>query len=118
MCIEISPGVLILIADLLIYVILTSSAHFAASVCIIGGGVAGLTAAFTAAEKAPKESKSPIILLEGSPTLGGRVQSDKTEDGYTLDRGFAVFIEEYPVSKNARLQKERERDKRAVATSL
>ena len=56
--------------------------------------------------------------LEGSPTLDKHIQSDKTDDGCTLDHGVAVFIEEYPVSKNARLQKERERDKRAVATSL
>ena len=72
--------------------------------CIIGGGVAGLTAALTVAEKAEKfstsSSTSPtIVLLESTPTLGGRVQSDKTDDGYILDRGFAVFIEEYPVSK-------------------
>jgi phytoene dehydrogenase-like protein len=73
-----------------------------------------LTAAFTAAEtvqfgsttgKASGGSgnssrSSKIVLLEASPTWGGRVQSDKTKDGYTLDRGFAVFIEEYPTSKS------------------
>jgi phytoene dehydrogenase-like protein len=70
-----------------------------------------LTAAFTAAEKAQlvsrgtlsdgRESRAnKIVLLEASPTLGGRVQSEKTKDGYTLDRGFAVFIEEYPASKS------------------
>eukprot|EP00448_Togula_jolla_P037938 CAMPEP_0170641528 /NCGR_PEP_ID=MMETSP0224-20130122/40818_1 /TAXON_ID=285029 /ORGANISM="Togula jolla, Strain CCCM 725" /LENGTH=280 /DNA_ID=CAMNT_0010972131 /DNA_START=115 /DNA_END=954 /DNA_ORIENTATION=- len=67
------------------------------SVCVIGGGVSGLTAAITAAELMNHDSK--IVLLEASPTLGGRVQSDTTDDGYTLDRGFAVFIEAYPVSK-------------------
>eukprot|EP00543_Licmophora_paradoxa_P006979 CAMPEP_0202452048 /NCGR_PEP_ID=MMETSP1360-20130828/10331_1 /ASSEMBLY_ACC=CAM_ASM_000848 /TAXON_ID=515479 /ORGANISM="Licmophora paradoxa, Strain CCMP2313" /LENGTH=579 /DNA_ID=CAMNT_0049070763 /DNA_START=9 /DNA_END=1748 /DNA_ORIENTATION=+ len=67
-------------------------------ICVIGGGVAGLTAALTAAEgKGGKDRK--ILLLEGSPTLGGRVQSDVTEDGFILDRGFAVFIEEYPIAK-------------------
>ena len=40
-----------------------------------------------------------VILLEASPTVGGRVQSDKTDDGYILDRGFAVFLEEYPNSQ-------------------
>ena len=27
------------------------------------------------------------------------MRSDYTDDGYILDRGFAVFIEEYPASK-------------------
>ncbi|KAL3758021.1 hypothetical protein ACHAWU_001413 [Discostella pseudostelligera] len=40
-----------------------------------------------------------ILLLESSSTLGGRVQSDITSDGYILDKGFAVFVEEYPTSK-------------------
>jgi protoporphyrinogen oxidase len=67
--------------------------------CIVGGGVSGLTAAITALEKAKGKGKDKVVLLEGTETLGGRVQSDKTEDGYVLDRGFAVFIEEYPVAK-------------------
>jgi phytoene dehydrogenase-like protein len=67
--------------------------------CIVGGGVSGLTAAIKASEKAKGNTKGKVILLEGAETLGGRVQSDKTEDGYVLDRGFAVFIEEYPVAK-------------------
>ena len=40
-----------------------------------------------------------VILLEASPTVGGRVQSDRMDDGYILDRGFAVFLEEYPNSQ-------------------
>lgn len=66
------------------------------SVCVIGGGVSGLTAAITAANGLSDES---VILLEASATVGGRVQSDVTDDGIKLDRGFAVFIEEYPFSK-------------------
>jgi len=63
-------------------------------VCVIGGGVSGLVAATEAAKTNEK-----VVLLEASPTLGGRVQSDVTDDGFVLDRGFAVFIEEYPVAK-------------------
>mgnify|MGYP005841998811 CR=1 FL=1 len=66
-----------------------------ASVCVIGGGVSGITAALTAAES----SSDDIVLLEASENLGGRVQSDVTSDGFVLDRGFAVFIEEYPFAK-------------------
>jgi phytoene dehydrogenase-like protein len=65
-----------------------------ASVCVIGGGVSGLAAALTAAN-----AKENVILLEASDSFGGRVQSDVTESGFTLDRGFAVFIEEYPFAK-------------------
>jgi phytoene dehydrogenase-like protein len=66
------------------------------SLCVIGGGVSGLTAAITAAQNS-KDAK--IVLLESSPTVGGRVQSDVTDSGLVLDRGFAVFIEEYPFAK-------------------
>ena len=71
-----------------------------ASICIIGGGVAGLVAASEAAKALkPSDDVNKIILLEASESLGGRVQSDKTDDGFVLDRGFAVFIEEYPKAK-------------------
>lgn len=70
------------------------------SICVIGGGVSGLAASITAAEQLNNgDNDKKIVLLEKSSTLGGRVQSDATDDGYTLDRGFAVFIEEYPCSK-------------------
>ena len=65
--------------------------------CIIGGGVSGLAAAITAAENLKPDAS--IILLESESAVGGRVRSDRTPDGFTLDRGFAVFIEEYPTSK-------------------
>jgi len=55
--------------------------------------VSGLAAACTAA------GQTDVVLLEASSTLGGRVQSDWTKDGFCLDRGFAVFVEEYPNSK-------------------
>jgi phytoene dehydrogenase-like protein len=78
--------------------------------CIIGGGVSGLAAAISAAQTVLPSSFSKhdditispppsILLLESTSTLGGRVQSDITSDGYILDKGFAVFVEEYPVSK-------------------
>jgi phytoene dehydrogenase-like protein len=66
-----------------------------AAICIVGGGVSGLVAA----REAANYCKDSILLLEATETVGGRVQSDITEDGFTLDRGFAVFIQEYPVAK-------------------
>lgn len=66
--------------------------------CVVGGGVSGLASAL-AFQDASSANDMDVVLLEGSPTLGGRVQSDVTPDGFTLDRGFAVFIEEYPYAK-------------------
>jgi phytoene dehydrogenase-like protein len=71
-----------------------------ATICIIGGGVSGLTAAITASNAVTNRPDNfKVVLLEATPDLGGRVQSDVTDDGFVLDRGFAVFIEEYPVAK-------------------
>lgn len=66
------------------------------SVCVVGGGVSGLAAALTAAETA---DVGDVVLLEKRSEVGGRVRSVRTDDGHTLDVGFAVFIEEYPLAK-------------------
>jgi len=66
------------------------------SVCIVGGGVSGLSAAISSAKGLAKSQDSKVVVLEASSSVGGRVKSDVTEDGYTLDQGFAVFIEAYP----------------------
>mmetsp|Transcript_16417 Transcript_16417/g.45303 ORF Transcript_16417/g.45303 Transcript_16417/m.45303 type:complete len:593 (-) Transcript_16417:1203-2981(-) len=73
-----------------------------ADVVVIGGGVSGLAAAITAAEAAGEtetETKKKIVLLEANTNCGGRVNSVTTDDGFVLDEGFAVFIEEYPAVK-------------------
>ncbi|CAJ1940264.1 unnamed protein product [Cylindrotheca closterium] len=71
-----------------------------ADIVVVGGGVSGLTAAISAS-KAAKESGAElkIVLAEGSSKLGGRVQSEVTDDGFVLDIGFAVFIDQYPQAK-------------------
>jgi len=79
--------------------------------CIIGGGASGLSAAITSASSLSAMSSSSaainvnsstaaskIVVLEAQPTVGGRVSSDII-NGYTFDRGFAVFIDQYPQSK-------------------
>ena len=76
-----------------------------ADLIVIGGGVAGLSAAITAAELINNETTTSntkannnrsIVLLEAASEVGGRVKSETTEDGFTLDHGFAVFIDAYP----------------------
>lgn len=37
----------------------------------------------------------PFLLLEASDGVGGRVRTDVV-DGFTLDRGFAIFLTSYP----------------------
>jgi phytoene dehydrogenase-like protein len=71
-----------------------------ADIIVIGGGVGGLTAAISAAESAKKKGVDPkIVLLEAGSEVGGRVKSEKTDDGFILDHGFAVFIDQYPTAK-------------------
>lgn len=94
----------------------STSPTIEADLCIIGGGISGLSAAIEAAtllktkqqrqqQSSPKKNDNSdsnndarIILLESQDRPGGRVSSDYI-NGYVLDRGYAVFIEEYPSSK-------------------
>ena len=67
---------------------------------VIGGGIGGMAAAITVASKQQhQQHKKKIVLLESESCVGGRVRSDFTDDGFILDRGFAVFIEAYPQSQ-------------------
>ncbi len=50
----------------------------------------------TYAQKHPNHN---VCIVEASDQPGGRVRSDITDDGFILDRGFAVFIENYPMSR-------------------
>ena len=56
-------------------------------------GVAGLSCGKHLKTKGVKFS-----ILEASDGVGGRVRSDKV-DGFTLDRGFQIFLTSYPTAK-------------------
>lgn len=62
-------------------------------IIIVGGGMAGLTAAHYL-HKAGKD----FLLLEGSDRVGGRVKTDQV-DGFLLDQGFQVLLTAYPEVK-------------------
>jgi len=62
-------------------------------VVIIGAGVAGLTCAAYLTQ-----AKQPFLLLEGSDGVGGRVRTDRYK-GYLLDRGFQIFLTDYPEAR-------------------
>jgi protoporphyrinogen oxidase len=57
---------------------------------VVGAGVSGLSAARTLAN-----AGLSVRIIESSDGVGGRVRSDIV-NGFTLDRGFQVFIEAYP----------------------
>lgn len=61
-------------------------------IVIVGAGLTGLTCAATL-----HEAGVPVIVLEASDGVGGRVRTDEL-DGFLLDRGFQVFLDAYPLA--------------------
>ncbi len=64
------------------------------TVIIIGGGLAGLTAATQLHQKGVD-----FVLLEASDRIGGRIKTDLV-DGFRLDHGFQVFLTAYPEAQH------------------
>lgn len=60
------------------------------TVAVIGGGIAGLTAAVALAERGVG-----VIVLERSPRLGGRASAWPLDDDRTMSRGFHAFFRQY-----------------------
>ena len=61
---------------------------------VVGAGLAGLTCA-----KVLAEAGRPFVLCEAAERPGGRVISDRTTDGFVLDRGFQVLLDSYPAAR-------------------
>ena len=59
-------------------------------VAVVGGGLAGLVAARTLADRG-----EDVTVFERNADVGGRVRS-RVVDGFTLDRGFQVMFTAYP----------------------
>ncbi|KAK9069545.1 hypothetical protein SSX86_011449 [Deinandra increscens subsp. villosa] len=62
-------------------------------VIVVGAGLAGLAASIRL-----HSANIPFLLLEASDAVGGRVRTDIV-DGFTLDRGFQIFVTGYPEAK-------------------
>jgi len=69
-------------------------------VIVIGGGLAGLSAALTL-----QEAGRDVEVFEGSDRVGGRVATDYI-DGFTLDRGFQLINAGYPEIKRLNITDE------------
>ncbi|WP_210518289.1 protoporphyrinogen/coproporphyrinogen oxidase [Hymenobacter terricola] len=63
-------------------------------VILIGAGMAGLACA-TWLHRAGR----PVLVLEATDAVGGRVRTDLTPDGFRLDRGFQVLLTNYPEAR-------------------
>ncbi|HUJ75738.1 MAG TPA: FAD-dependent oxidoreductase, partial [bacterium] len=59
---------------------------------IIGGGIAGLSAAWRARRLSPDIE---ITLIEKEPTLGGKIRTEQT-DGLVLEAGADAFLSRKP----------------------
>jgi phytoene dehydrogenase-like protein len=63
-------------------------------IIIIGAGMAGLACA-TWLHRAGR----PVLVLEAADGVGGRVRTDITPDGFRLDRGFQILLNNYPEAR-------------------
>lgn len=63
-------------------------------IIIVGAGMAGLACA-TWLHRAGR----PVLVLESSDAVGGRVRTDVTPEGFRLDRGFQVLQTNYPEAR-------------------
>lgn len=64
-------------------------------VIVVGAGLAGLSCARELAA-----AGCAVEILEAADRIGGRVATDRV-DGFTLDRGFQVFLPAYPDARRA-----------------
>ncbi len=73
---------------------MTTARNGSRDVVIVGGGLAGLTAA-----RELQRVGRAVQVIERSDDIGGRVRSDVV-DGFILDRGFQVLLTAYPEAQH------------------
>ena len=66
-------------------------------IIIIGGGIAGLAAAFRIQREIKEGANLECILLEGSNHFGGKISTEKL-DGFIIERGPDSFISQKPAA--------------------
>ncbi|MZH42439.1 MAG: protoporphyrinogen oxidase [Nitrospinae bacterium] len=66
-------------------------------IIIIGGGIAGLAAAFRIQKEISSGSDLECILLEGADRFGGKIATERS-DGFVIERGPDSFISQKPAA--------------------
>ena len=64
-------------------------------IVIVGAGLTGLVCAKELARRGVRD----FLLLEAEEEPGGRVRSQRTAEGFVLDRGFQVLLDSYPAAR-------------------
>ena len=65
-------------------------------VIVVGGGITGLSAAYSLQERAAQGGKPvEIVLLEGDDRLGGKIRTEHV-DGFTIEGGPDCFLRQKP----------------------
>src|ERR1700685_4483034 len=67
-------------------------------IAIVGGGIAGLTAAYELAQQARNGASIEVVLFESSNRLGGIVETVR-EGGFIIECGPAAWVTEKPWAK-------------------
>ena len=66
-------------------------------IIIIGGGIAGLAAAYRIQEEINRDTQVSCTVLEGSDRLGGKIHTIR-RDGFIMERGPDSFISQKPAA--------------------
>ena len=66
-------------------------------IIIIGGGIAGLAAAYRIQRELSEGADMECILLEGNDRFGGKISTEKS-DGFVIERGPDSFISQKPAA--------------------
>ncbi len=69
-------------------------------VAIIGGGIAGLSAAFYLEQQRRRGANLEYALYEASPRLGGVIRTERTADGFLVEAGPDSFLSEKPWARD------------------
>ncbi|MCF6224823.1 MAG: protoporphyrinogen oxidase [Xanthomonadales bacterium] len=62
-------------------------------ICIVGAGISGLATAKAILDRSPD---TEIIIFEASDRVGGKVWTEKTEEGYLCEGGVNGFLDKVP----------------------
>ncbi|MGY8761509.1 MAG: FAD-dependent oxidoreductase, partial [Nitrospinaceae bacterium] len=66
-------------------------------IVIIGGGIAGLAAAYRIQKEISEGASLECVLIEGGDRFGGKIATERS-DGFLIERGPDSFISQKPAA--------------------